>query len=98
MAEAERTFPPESVVERCPEVAYEILDGEAVLFHEGTGEVHVLNHTATFIWQAFDGESRVSDVVAHLSRLAGVSYPVIEADVLATLQDFRNLGLVRAFP
>ncbi len=38
-----------------PEVSAHTLDDELVLYHPRSVEGHVLNATASYIWQLFDG-------------------------------------------
>jgi hypothetical protein len=86
------------IVERSAQVAYEILDGEGVLFHEGSSQVYVLNLTATMIWEALDGRSTIGEIVAEFQRLTGAPRATIESDVLAALREFSGSALVDIEP
>lgn len=98
MAEAAPDLEPDTVVERNPEVAYEVLDGEGVLFHEGTSQVFVLNPTATMIWESLDGRGTIGEIVDEFERLTGAPRATIEADVVAALREFSGAALLTVMP
>jgi hypothetical protein len=77
-------------------VATEILDGEAVLHREGTRALHVLNRTATVIWQNLDGEITLDELSALLSEAANEPLDMVQRDVLRTVQSFGASGLLHA--
>ena len=79
---------------RDPQVAFVVLDGESVLFHEGLGRAHLFNPTATLIWTELDGERDVATLIRGFVEMTGGPAAVIERDVLAALQQFADLGLL----
>jgi hypothetical protein len=83
-----------SIVRRDPRVAYVVLDGEGVLYHESIGEAHIFNPTATLIWEALDGHRDLASVVDEFGRLSGAPVDVIAQDVIAAVNDFDRLGLI----
>jgi hypothetical protein len=89
-----RDFPADAVFKRDPDVAYEVLEGEGVLYHTKTNTIHVLNPTATMIWEALNGSTNVGEIIAEFERLTGLASGVIEADVKSALHGFRSLHLL----
>jgi hypothetical protein len=88
----------ETRVYRNPQVVCEVLDGEGVLYHERTHEIHLLNPTATLIWDAFDGRDDVGSVIATFVELTGGPFDAIQRDVLETLDGFARLDLIVTDP
>ena len=82
---------------RDPRVAYVVLDGESVLFHEEYGNAHLFNPTATLIWTALDGDRDVDTLVRSFTESTGAPLEVIERDVLTALGRFAALGLLDGF-
>jgi hypothetical protein len=85
----------DAAVRQDPLVAYEVLDGEAVLYHEVSNELHLLNPTATLIWQALDGDRDLRAVIEMFVELTGAPEDVIESDVIDAVHDLERLALVR---
>jgi hypothetical protein len=72
----------------------EILDGEAVVYSEETAALHVLNPSATVIWQSLDGEVSLGDLATELSEAFDVAYEIVLADVLKLVGEFGIMGLL----
>jgi len=77
-----------------PDVAAEILDGEAVLYHEGNNTVHMLSPTATILWECLDGAVDLDTLVGELSAAYQVDREQMLRDVVAAVQDFGRRGLL----
>jgi hypothetical protein len=82
-------------VGRNPSIAYQVLDGEGVLYHEVSGQIHILNRTATLIWEHLDGQHELRAVVSGLVELSGAPSEVVERDVIATVTDLVELELAQ---
>jgi Coenzyme PQQ synthesis protein D (PqqD) len=68
--------------------------GETVILDRLSGHVHTLNVTASCIWEVCDGAHSPSDMAAHVfSRFDGTPDDVLR-DVLRTLDQFEQMGLV----
>jgi hypothetical protein len=80
--------------QRDPQVAFVVLDGETVLFHEGLGQAHLFNPTATLVWTELDGQREVSTLVDEFVTMTGAPAAVVERDVLSALEQFAALGLL----
>ena len=44
-----------------------VLDGEAVLLDERENRLHLLNHTATLLWQLYDGVTTLAQLAEEIS-------------------------------
>lgn len=75
-------------------VAWVVLDGESVLFHEVHGQAHLFNPTATMIWTRLTGDVEVRSLVAEFVEATAAPWEVIEQDVLMAVQQFAELGLL----
>lgn len=75
-------------------VAWEVLDGEAVLYEEDSGTVHLLDELGTIVWRCFDGESDLAGVVDDLAAAFEVDRDRVESDVLALAADLEQRGLL----
>jgi PqqD family protein of HPr-rel-A system len=71
-----------------------VLDGEAVIYDEGTGELHHLNPTATIVLSMCDGTVPVSGIVEEIAEAFGVQVHELEREIKAVLREFRKAGLL----
>ena len=72
----------------------EELDGEAIVYSERTGDTHVLNQTATLIWQQLDGEVTLDELSRDLSEVFKAPFAVVQADVLQVVRTLAEDGLL----
>jgi hypothetical protein len=72
-----RSVPPRAAAEA---VTVE-LDGEALIYHLGTGEVHRLDRVGGIVWQLLDGQTPVDVLVADLAGAFNVDPGVVRCDV-----------------
>jgi hypothetical protein len=86
-------------VTRTPTVANEIiwrqLDNNAVIVSPQSGEVRVLNHVGTVIWQMLTEQYSVADIVDHLTDYYQVTPIQAQQDVILFLQELNERGLIR---
>jgi len=66
-----------------------VLDGEAVLLDERENRLHLLNHTATLLWQLYDGEASLAELATDVSAELAVDRDTVLADLLTIT---RHLG------
>ncbi len=66
--------------------------GHLVLYVDGA--VHVLSPTAVLVWQSCDEDVTVATLAQEFAESFGVAYGNVLADVLATVQDLVERGLV----
>ena len=84
-----------SFAPRCSTHVYAVmLDGEAVLLDEAVNRLHLLNHTATLLWQLFDGEATLTELATELSEELGAAPDVVLADLLTIARHLGDEGLL----
>jgi PqqD family protein of HPr-rel-A system len=77
-------------------VTSERVGGEGILHDERSGQVHILNASATRVWDLCAGRPTVSELVADLARSYGMPVDAVREDVLALLADLRTRGLLES--
>jgi PqqD family protein of HPr-rel-A system len=77
-----------------PSVATAVLDDEAVLYDERDGAVHVLNATATVVWNCLDGETPVSAIISELAHAFAVDEATMQAHVVGMVEDLASKDLL----
>lgn len=75
---------------------FRTLDGETVIVNPRQREVHVLNGTASRIWEALADWHTLPEVVTILADEEGFDVPsaVVEEDVLQFLDEMMDKGLI----
>ena len=90
--------PDPSVLERCwsraPGVDAVTLDGEAVLYQSPHGRLHVLNTSATLVWECLDGTVTGAELSDELAQAFGVDRDTMTAQVDSVLETFYSEGLI----
>ena len=79
---------------RADSVAFTELDGEIVLYDESTGGTHLLNPTASVLWQCFDGKASVDELAADVAEAYGIDEAVAAEDVRSVAQSLGELGVL----
>ena len=71
------------------------LGGEAIIITPSDSHLYNLNQVATCIWEAADGQLRVSDIVEkRICQEYEIDRETALADALAFVQDFSAKGLL----
>lgn len=70
------------------------LDGEAVVLDEAANRLHLLNRTATLIWNCLDGEVDISGLAAEIGEVLDLPRREVLADTLAVIRDLGAEGLL----
>jgi PqqD family protein of HPr-rel-A system len=78
------------------DLVVEPLDDEIVVHQPGSGEAHVLNPTAAFVWEQCDGAHADAEIAALLVGRYGVDDERALSDVRACLDRLAGLGLLAA--
>jgi hypothetical protein len=68
---------------RNPLLAWRMIEGEVVVISPEDSSVHELNETASFIWNALNGERTSAEIAALLSK----EYDVVPEEALAHTQE-----------
>lgn len=69
--------------------------GEAVLVNSRSGSVHALNPIAALVWQCFDGQATLGEIVADLAEGFCESVDVVRSDVLTMARAAAKAGLLQ---
>ena len=70
------------------------LEGEIVLYDEGTDDIHHLNPTASVVFSLCDGQSTVKEIARDIAEAFGVAEDQVEREVRSLLREFRKAGLL----
>ncbi len=71
------------------------LDGEAVIYDEGTGDLHHLNPTATIVFSLCDGTATIREIADDLAEAFTRSPAEVEPQVRRLLLRLRRAGLLQ---
>ena len=82
-------------MEVVPELIWRMVDDNAVLVSPEDGEVHVLSHTGTVIWQLLADKRSVSEIESFLVTQYIVSPEKAHSDVVAFMNELKSSGLLR---
>jgi hypothetical protein len=85
-----------TVLKRHPGVRFRVLDDEAVVLHQGSAEVLVLDPVATRILSLADGVAPISRWVEVLLREYDVATEVLERDLLDFAEELVREGLLES--
>ncbi len=96
------SLPPEgidagSAPERADAVYTVVLDGEAVLLDEGEDRLHLLNHTATLLWQLYDGAATLAELADDISEELGIARDEVLADLIGMSRHLAREGLLAGY-
>jgi hypothetical protein len=95
------TLSADVVLEHSPDVAARLVGGRVVLapLHAPPGDdlddLFTLNASGQAVWEALDGASPLTAVVAAVGERFGAPPDVIRADVTAFVADLLEKGMVR---
>jgi hypothetical protein len=88
------TLDGEFVPVRSPDAYVIELDGEAVVLDERANRLHLLNHTATVIWNCLDGVVDVRGLALDIGEVLGLPIHQVLADTLTVVRDLGAEGLL----
>lgn len=71
---------------RAAEAATLELEGETLVYHRRTGEVHRLDAVGSIVWRFLDGRATVHELVTDLSAAFEMDAGVVRRDVDALLE------------
>ncbi|MGI8875108.1 MAG: PqqD family protein [Egibacteraceae bacterium] len=70
------------------------LDGEAVLYSEHDGSLHLLDPVATAVWNVLDGEATLRELAGELADAFEAEPGVVERDVVELVRGLGARGLL----
>lgn len=69
--------------------------GDETVLHDADRQLaHVVNRSAAWIWERFDGRSSIEAIADQLAREFDVPVETARGDVAAVADEFRRLGLL----
>jgi PqqD family protein of HPr-rel-A system len=75
-----------------------VLDGEAVIYDEESGDVHHLNPTATLVFQMLDGAVTVAELADDVAAVFELEPAEATAQVQALVDELADAGLIDGMP
>jgi hypothetical protein len=79
---------------RSPDAFAVFLDGEAVILDERLDRLHLLNHTATLLWQLFDGAVTLTELASELGDELHLDAGVVLEDLVTITRHLGEEGLL----
>ena len=79
---------------RSSDVAFRVIDGEAILVYSGNSKIYTLNQVGTAIWELADGTRRLSDIVDVVCNRFDAERDQVSKDCLEFLQDLNSRGIL----
>ncbi|MBI2058210.1 MAG: PqqD family protein [Nitrospirae bacterium] len=77
-----------------PEIAFRIIDGEAVVITPKDGVMHTLNHVGTALWKMLEKKPTRNDLVDSLVEAYEVTPAAARKDVDGFVAELMSKGLV----
>ena len=81
-------------VHRAPEIAWRVIEDEAVIIDPRNGLVYPFNEVATFCWQACDGKLSIADIINKAFEEFEVSLEQIEKDLVEFFSELIRQNLI----
>lgn len=75
-------------------IAYRIIDGEAVIVDLKKSTFHTLNPVGSFIWEELDGQNTLKDIAKKLSQKFEVDLETSENDCVDFINDLLDKDMV----
>jgi len=67
---------------------------ETLVFNPETGEIKLLNDTATFVWNLCDGKHSVEDIATRIIEEYDIDYNVCKSDLTDLLHKLEEMKLI----
>lgn len=74
-----------------------VLDGEGVLLDEHENRLHLLNSSATLLWQLYDGTTTLDDLAADISATLHADHEEVVDDLVAMSRHLAEEGLLAGY-
>jgi hypothetical protein len=88
----------EQYLARSSQTAWRVYDGEAVIILGEDSTLNTLNPVGTLIWEAADGQTPVSAIVARICEEFDVERAQAERDATVFVDKLRQRGLLSVSP
>lgn len=84
----------ETIARARSEVASVEIDGEIVLYDEGSRRLHRLNPTAAALWRCLDGSANLSDIALDLADVYEVEVTKVLPQIISLTRSLAAEGLL----
>lgn len=85
----------ESKFTRDDDIAWRVIDGEALVVSPRDSLVYPLNGVATRIWELFDGKKTVSDITSIICDEFDADEMTIRNDIIDFIKDLSKAELIK---
>lgn len=80
------------------DIAWRVIDGEALIVSPKDSLIYPLNDVGARIWELLDGKRTVSDVASIICEEFEGDGKVIQNDIMSFIEDLLKAGLVNGAP
>ena len=85
------------VVEKSDKLIFREIDGEVVIIANDGSHIHMLNETATLIWNCSNKRTSVRQIITEMCEQYDVDEDSASRDVLETIKSLSEKNLIRVF-
>lgn len=85
---------PDDLVSRSDDLAFRVIQGEAIILTAKDRVIHTLNEVGTRIWELIDTGIKVGDLIAKICEEYEVDERQAERDVLEFLGELKEKGII----
>ena len=83
------------VVEKSDNLIFREIDGEVVIIANDGSHIHMLNETATLIWNCSERKTSVRQIIMEMCEQYDVDEDSASRDVLETIKSLSEKNLIR---
>ena len=83
------------VVEKSDKLIFREIDGEVVIIANDGSHIHMLNETATLIWNCSNKRTSVRQIITEVCEQYNVDQDTASRDVLETIKSLSEKNLIR---
>lgn len=83
------------VVEKSDKLIFREIDGEVVIIANDGSHIHMLNETATLIWNCSNKRTSVRQIITEMCEQYDVDEDSASRDVLETIKSLSEKNLIR---
>jgi len=98
VSDADRVITESFVASRSSAAFMVELDGEAVVLDEVANRLHLLNHTATLVWNCLDGDVDVRGLAGEIAEVLDLPREQVLAETLAVVRQLGDERLLEGVP
>lgn len=85
----------ENHIAKAEDIVWRRIGDEIVVIKDDGLSIHVLNKTAAFVWEIFNGDCEPDEIATSLCERFDVSSEEASADITDIIQKLKQLGLLK---